>query len=86
MEFGDGYLVDTPGFGSLELLDIDSENLKEYFPEFKQFECDCKFPNCMHLGTKFCGVYDAVCSGRIPETRFENYKSFYKLLKDKKEW
>lgn len=86
MEFGDGYLVDTPGFGSLEILDIDADDLKQYFPEFEQFECNCRFPNCMHLGTKFCGVYDAVCSGKIPESRFENYKSFYKLLKDKKEW
>ena len=40
----------------------------------------------MHLSTKWCGVYDAVCDGLIAQSRYDNYKSFYKLLKDKKEW
>ena len=86
MEFSDGYLVDTPGFGSLELADIEPEELKDYFPEFEPFEAECRFPDCMHLGTKFCGVYDAYTQGRISGSRFDNYKDFYKLLKDKKEW
>lgn len=86
MDFCDGYLIDTPGFGSLEIGDIEPEELKVFFPEFEKYECECRFPDCMHLGTKFCGVYDAVSSGEIDVSRYENYKNFYKFLKDKKEW
>lgn len=86
MEFCDGYVIDTPGFGSLDIADIEPDSLKDFFPEFEQYEHECKFPNCMHLGTKYCGVYDAVCDGHIPQSRYDNYKEFYNMLKDKKEW
>lgn len=86
IEFMGGHLVDTPGFGSLEISDVEPDELKKYFPEFETYETSCKFPDCMHLGTKFCGVYDAFEQGDIVQSRFENYKNFYKILKDKKEW
>lgn len=86
MRFRGGYVIDTPGFGSLEIGDIGPDELKNYFPEFEKFEADCRFPGCNHLGTKFCGVYDAATSGAIAESRYENYKEFYKFLKDKREW
>ena len=86
IEFSGGYVIDTPGFGSLEIFDVEPEDLKKYFDEFEKYECDCKFPNCLHLGTKLCGVYDAVSEGNISKTRYENYKEFYKILKEKKEW
>lgn len=86
VEFGGGYVVDTPGFGSLELIDIEPDNLKDCFSEFAQYEDKCRFADCLHLGTKWCGVYDAVCDGHIAQSRYDNYKNFYKLLKDKKEW
>ena len=84
IEFMEGYLVDTPGFGSLEISDIEADELKNYFPEFEQYEELCKFPDCMHLGTKFCGVYDASVNGHISQSRFDNYKNFYRILKDKR--
>ena len=86
VDYSGGYVVDTPGFGSLELTNIEPENLKNCFPEFAAYEDKCRFADCMHLGTKWCGVYDAVCDGLIAQSRYDNYKSFYKLLKDKKEW
>ena len=86
VEYEKGYLVDTPGFGSLDLPDIEPEKLKDCFVEFSHYEDNCRFSDCMHLGTKWCGVYDAVCDGKISESRYNNYKSFYKILKDKKEW
>lgn len=86
IEYKDGFVVDTPGFGSLELTDIEPEKLKDYFIEFAQYEDKCRFADCMHLGTKWCGVYDAVCGGKISESRYNNYKDFYAILKDKKEW
>ncbi len=86
VEYKNGYLVDTPGFGSLDLPDIEPDELKSCFMEFLPYEENCRFSDCMHLGTKWCGVYDAVCDGKISESRYDNYKNFYKILKDKKEW
>lgn len=86
MEYAGGYVIDTPGFGSLEIFDVEPEELKDYFPEFEPHTAGCRFPDCMHLSDKFCGVYTAVESGDISESRYNNYKEFYRILKDKKEW
>ena len=42
------YLMDTPGFSSLFLENIEKEDLKYYFPEFTPYENTCKFTldNC----------------------------------------
>ena len=34
----DTYLVDTPGFSSLYLTDMEEQELKDYFPEFREYE------------------------------------------------
>ena len=87
MEYQPGsFVVDTPGFSTLDLPDIEPEELKDCFREFGKYAQDCRFADCVHTGTKFCGVYDAVESGLIDRGRFANYKNFYKILKDKKEW
>ena len=87
MEYQPGsFVVDTPGFSTLDLPDIEPEELKDSFREFGKYAQDCRFADCVHTGTKFCGVYDAVESGLIDRGRFANYKNFYKILKDKKEW
>ena len=39
----DTYLMDTPGFSSLYLTDIDKEELRFYFPEFAEYENQCRF-------------------------------------------
>ncbi len=87
MEYSPGsFVVDTPGFSTLDLPDMEPDELKEFFKEFGQYSQDCRFTNCAHTGCKFCGVYDAVENGHIDGGRFANYKTFYQMLKDKKEW
>ena len=87
MEYEAGsYVVDTPGFSTLDLPDMEAEELKDCFVEFGEYAEDCRFADCAHTGTKFCGVYDAVQEGHINQGRYENYKAFYQMLKDKKEW
>lgn len=81
-----GFVVDTPGFSTLDLPDMEPDELKDCFVEFAEFAENCRFADCVHTGTKFCGVYDAVEEGIIDKGRFANYKNFYQMLKDKKEW
>ena len=85
---GDGYIVDTPGFSMLDFSDeITKDNLKDYFPEFSQHECNCRFRGCNHIASKdVCAVSNAVEEGRISLSRYNNYTMFYKQLSERKEW
>ena len=50
------YILDTPGFSSLELEDVEAEELKEYFPEFHPYEGKCRFRGCVHGNEPDCAV------------------------------
>ncbi len=81
------YLADTPGFSSLALPEtVTKDNLKNCFHEFDDYETDCRFSDCVHTSPKFCGVCDALEKGEISLSRYNNYKSLFESLKDKKEW
>ena len=88
IEYGGGYVVDTPGFSMLELPDeITADNLREYFPEFADYEPDCKFRGCNHTGiSKVCAVCKAAEDGKRAVSRYENYKYFLKNVTSRKEW
>lgn len=77
------YIMDTPGFSSLSLFDMEKEELKEYYPEFEPFKEQCKFMTCAHIHEPVCGIRDALGEGRISEIRYNNYVSFYEELKEK---
>lgn len=69
------YIVDTPGFSSLDIKDINPKELKKYFKEFSYI--NCKFKDCTH--EKNCEITKAVEKGIIKKSRYENY---LKLLKE----
>lgn len=74
-----GMVADTPGFSSLNLDDIEYNELKEYFIEFDKFD-DCKFGfKCVHENEPDCSVKEAVQNGEISEVR---YKSYLQLLNE----
>lgn len=75
------YIMDTPGFSSLYINEVEKEELKDYFPEFKLHEEDCRFIGCMHLNEPNCGVKAALQQGKISNIRYDNYKGLYEELK-----
>lgn len=77
------YIMDTPGFSSLSLFDIEKEELKDYFPEFNAYEDDCRFLTCAHIHEPVCGVKEAIERGDISKVRYDNYVAFYEELKEK---
>lgn len=80
-----GFIIDTPGFSSVELPEIkDIYELTNLFPEFKQNETGCKFNNCIHINEPGCGVKSLVEEGKISQTRYEFYKKIYTTLKNEK--
>lgn len=80
------YMMDTPGFSSIYIEDLEPNQLKDYFPEFEPYEDGCKFLGCIHVGEKVCGVKDALKDGKISKSRYENYLLLYKELKEKKRY
>lgn len=71
-----GYLVDTPGFSSLDFARVTSANLADTFPEFARYSADCRFRSCLHWKEPDCRVREAVEEGDIASSRYEHYLSF----------
>lgn len=85
-----GYVIDTPGFASLEFEKSDlirKQELQDCFPEFEPFVTQCKFyPSCGHGKDKGCAVRAAVEEGIISESRYNSYKLLYAEVKDIPDW
>ena len=82
----DTFILDTPGFSSLDLFGVEKENLKDYYPEFLAYEEECRFRGCMHISEPDCGVKKALSQGKISQVRYHNYTVLYEELKTKKKY
>lgn len=76
------YIMDTPGFSSLYLTEIEKEELGCYFREFEQYEPFCRFQGCSHIHEPDCGVKAALAEGKISSIRYEDYVALYEELKN----
>lgn len=82
----DSYIVDTPGFSSMDVPGFEKEDLWTCFPEFREYEPYCKFQGCSHINEPDCGVKEALAEGKISSVRYENYKLLYEELKNMKKY
>lgn len=73
IEIDNGYIVDTPGFSTLEVNFIDKDQLKYVFPDFEEYNDTCKFRGCMHYKEPNCSVKQAVEDGKINKYRYDFY-------------
>ena len=80
------FVMDTPGFTSLEMRDVTTDTLQNYYPEFAEFEPECKFGGCSHITEPVCGVKMAVDRGDIARERYDNYCLLYEELKGQKQY
>ena len=80
------YLVDTPGFTSLYLTDMEEQELKDYFREFQQYEGKCRFQGCRHIHEPGCAVKEALENQKISRIRYEDYLGLYEELKEKRRY
>lgn len=82
----DSYIMDTPGFSTMYLPEIEKEELQQYYPEFASYEPECRFQGCSHITEPECGVKQALQKGNISSVRYENYCSLYTELKERKKY
>jgi ribosome biogenesis GTPase len=70
------FVIDTPGVKELGLVDMNAQEISDYFPEMRELRMNCKFGSkCIHINEPQCAIQDAVKSGDIAFTRFESYLS-----------
>ncbi|MCC6837461.1 MAG: ribosome small subunit-dependent GTPase A [Bacteroidia bacterium] len=68
-----GFIIDTPGIKELGLVDMEKEEIADYFPEMRALRNECKFNNCMHINEPKCAVLEAVEKGEIAASRYNSY-------------
>ena len=68
-----GFVVDTPGFTSLEIKDLEPEVLSSCFPDFEHLPGSCRFDDCLHLEEPGCLVREAVRCGTLAQSRYDSY-------------
>ena len=73
IEAVDGFIIDTPGIKEFGLIQYSKEEIRDYFPEIRQYNNCCRFDNCMHVHEPGCAVLKAVEEGKIPSSRYLNY-------------
>ncbi|MCE9538538.1 MAG: ribosome small subunit-dependent GTPase A [Bacteroidetes bacterium] len=68
-----GFIIDTPGIKELGLVNMEKEEISNYFPEMRALKNQCKFNNCVHLNEPKCAVIEAVEQGEIAQSRYNSY-------------
>ncbi|NLL79672.1 MAG: ribosome small subunit-dependent GTPase A [Clostridiales bacterium] len=80
------YIMDTPGFSSLNLAETEKEELKDYYPEFAPYHGACRFQGCVHIHEPDCAVKRALEAGKIHRMRYDNYVLLYEELKNRRRY
>ncbi|HLT51009.1 MAG TPA: ribosome small subunit-dependent GTPase A [Arenibacter sp.] len=66
-------IIDTPGIKGFGIVDMEKEEIGDYFPEFFKLKSECKFNNCLHLDEPNCAVKTALDQDRIAWSRYRSY-------------
>jgi len=72
LDFG-AKIIDTPGIKGFGIVDMEKEEIDNYFPEFLALKNECKFNNCIHIEEPHCAIKDAVDEGEIAWSRYKSY-------------
>lgn len=72
----DTYVIDTPGVKEWGLVDMNPQEVSDYFPEMRERRLGCKFgARCIHVNEPKCAVLEAVEQGLITQSRYHSYLS-----------
>lgn len=82
----ESYIMDTPGFSSLYVGEMEKEELKYCFREFVPLEGRCRFQGCSHVHEPGCAIKAAVEEGQIHKIRYQDYVDMYQELQEKKRY
>ncbi|MBP3758306.1 MAG: ribosome small subunit-dependent GTPase A [Firmicutes bacterium] len=83
---GGGLVYDTPGFTSFDILEAETDELQDYYPDIAQYKGKCYYDNCRHLKEPDCAVKQAVREGKISKVRYLSYKKNIEEIKEKRKY
>ncbi len=70
------FIIDTPGIKEWGLVNMDQQEISDYFPEMRELRLDCKFgARCLHINEPKCAVKDAFEQNLIAPSRYDSYLS-----------
>ena len=78
----DARIIDTPGIRGFGVVDMEKQEIGDYFPEFFALKEQCKFNNCLHKEEPHCAVKAALDKDEIAWSR---YKSYIQILEGDEE-
>jgi ribosome biogenesis GTPase len=78
----DAKIIDTPGIKGFGVVEIEKEELGDYFTEFFALKSGCKFHNCIHVNEPQCAVKEALEDEKVSWSR---YKSYLQILEGEEE-
>jgi ribosome biogenesis GTPase len=79
---GDGFCIDTPGITSFGLWKLETQEVRDFFPDILEVAKGCKFPDCHHLKEPGCAVQVAVEKGELSSLRFASYSALMLSLEE----
>ena len=69
----DAKIIDTPGIKGFGVVDMEKEEIGDYFPEIFKLKQNCKFNNCLHIQEPDCAVKKALDNDEIAFSRYRSY-------------
>ena len=66
-------IIDTPGIRGFGMVDMEKQEVSDYFPEFFELKADCKFNNCLHKEEPHCAIKKALEEDKIAWSRYQSY-------------
>ncbi|SHG84622.1 ribosome small subunit-dependent GTPase A [Flagellimonas flava] len=66
-------IIDTPGIKGFGIVDMEEDEIGDYFPEFFRLKSECKFNNCLHMDEPKCAVKNALENNEIAWSRYRSY-------------
>lgn len=69
----DAQIIDTPGIRGFGMVDMEADEIGDYFPEIFRLKAECKFNNCLHLNEPLCAVKEGLESGDVAQSRYRSY-------------
>ena len=70
------FIIDTPGIKEWGLVNMEPQEISDYFPEMRDLRLNCKFgARCLHINEPKCAIKEAVENNQIALSRYESYLS-----------
>ena len=66
-------IIDTPGIKGFGIVDMEPQEISDYFPEFFRLKEQCKFNNCLHKEEPHCAIKSALEKDEIAWSRYNSY-------------